>query len=703
MDPVQKITSILLECLPIEVAEGLSKEFISKKIESPKDSKMGDLAFPCFLLAKAMKKAPPMIANELLAQVEEKVNQSELLEKVIAAGPYLNFFISNTHLAQIIPAILDGDYLNPEKSKNEKVMIEYSQPNTHKAFHVGHMRNVALGDSLSRLYKYAGYDVMAVNYIGDEGTHIAKCLWAYQNLFDGEVPDDNRGEFLGDLYAKADEYLDLSAMTKYPFPDYICAEITEIKEHPNESKWKVLKLNAGSTTNTVVCGGDGYEIGNKVVYAMPNSKLGGRFVIEKDMKGVTSQGCICSEGELGISDQKNKIFILDQNSTVGTELCELGKLEAFKDTTDIVELWKSRNNEVSEVLKKLEDKTSDIQKLWSETKEWSLNDFKSIYSWVNCDFDHYFYESEVGESGKEVVLKALDEGKLIKSEGAVGADLEKEKLGFFMLLKSDGTGLYSTKDIALAQLKFEQYKIDRSIYVVDFSQSLHFKQVFKTLELLGYEKAQNCYHLPYGLVMLPDGKMSSRKGNVITFSKLKNSLEKHILENYLDRHDDWNDEEKIEATRTISVATIRYGMLNQDNIKNIIFDMDAWTAVNGNTGPYLLYAYARTQSVLRKGENVNATQIDLNLLVHDAEKTLLTDLGNFKTMSERSTVQNKPQLICIYLYQLSKNFSRFFENCPVLKAESDTLVSTRLALTRATGKVLKQGLSLLGINTLQRM
>jgi arginyl-tRNA synthetase len=143
--------------------------------------------------------------------------------------------------------------------------------------------------------------------------------------------------------------------------------------------------------------------------------------------------------------------------------------------------------------------------------------------------------------------------------------------------------------------------------------------------------------------------------------------------------------------------------LNQDNIKNIIFDMDAWTAVNGNTGPYLLYAYARTQSVLRKGENVNATQIDLNLLVHDAEKTLLTDLGNFKTMSERSTVQNKPQLICIYLYQLSKNFSRFFENCPVLKAESDTLVSTRLALTRATGKVLKQGLSLLGINTLQRM
>ncbi len=702
MDPLQNITSILLECLP-EDAGGLSEELISKKIESPKDSKMGDLAFPCFLLAKAMKKAPPMIANELLPLVEDKVKQSDCLEKVVAAGPYLNFFVSKSHLAQIIPDILEGDYLNPEASKNEKVMIEYSQPNTHKAFHVGHMRNVALGDSLARLYKYSGYDVTAVNYIGDEGTHIAKCLWAYQNLFDGEVPSDNRGEFLGELYAKADEYLDLSAMTEYPFPGFICAEVLEIEEHPSEKKWKILKLNTGDTTSTVVCGGKGYSCGDKVVYAIPNSKLGGRLVLEKDMKGITSEGCICSEGELNISDQNNKIYILKPTSTVGVDLCELGKREAFKDIPDIVDLWKKRNAEVSDVLKKLEDKTSDIQKLWNETKDWSLDDFKAIYTWVNCHFDHYFYESEVGETGKDAVLKALEEGKLVQSEGAVGADLEKDKLGFFMLLKSDGTGLYSTKDIALAQLKFEKYKIDRSIYVVDFSQSLHFKQVFKTLELLGYDKAKNCFHLPYGLVMLPDGKMSSRKGNVIIFSKLKNSLEKHIKENYLDKHEDWSDEEKEEATRTISVATIRYGMLNQDNIKNIIFDMNAWTAVNGNTGPYLLYAYARTQSVLNKGEALRGSELDLNLLEQEAEKTLLSDLGNFKTMLERSTLQNKPQMICIYCYQLSKNFSRFYDLCPVLKAENEALISARLALTEATGKVLKQGLALLGINTLQRM
>ena len=203
--------------------------------------------------------------------------------------------------------------------------------------------------------------------------------------------------------------------------------------------------------------------------------------------------------------------------------------------------------------------------------------------------------------------------------------------------------------------------------------------------------------------MLPDGKMSSRKGNVITFSKLKHSLEKHIVENYLKKHEDWPSEEIKEATRIISVATIRYGMLNQDNIKNIIFDMDAWTAVNGNTGPYLLYAYARTQSVLKKVGEMDKTKMDLSLLTHDAEKTLLADLGNFKTISARAALQYKPQLVCIYLYQLSKNFSRFFENCPVLKAETEELKTTRTALTQAAGKVIKQGLALLGIDTLQRM
>ena len=703
MDPAQNIANIISECLPEEASGSFTIDAIASKIEKPKDAKMGDLAFPCFILAKLLKKAPPMIANELLPLVEAKVNEYDSLEKVVSAGPYLNFFIAKSHLAQIIPDILEGNLLKPFETKNQKVMIEYSQPNTHKAFHVGHMRNVALGDSLARIYKFAGYDVTAVNYLGDEGSHIAKCLWAYQTFDINEVPETNRGEFLGDLYAKAGEYLDLSLMTEYPYPDFICAEISDIQNHSGENQWKVLKLNTGNDEKIVICGGKGYNKGDKVIYAMPGSKLGGRLVTEKDMQGTVSEGCICSEGELGISEDNNKIFILKADAPLGIEVSEIGKRDAFKDTNNVVELWKKRNKEVSDILIKLEDKNSDIQALWAKTKEWSMKDFKEIYAWINAHFDHDFFESEVGESGKDVVVKAFEEGKLIKSEGAVGADLEKDKLGFFMLLKSDGTGLYSTKDIALAQKKFDEFKIDKSIYVVDFSQSLHFKQVFKTLELLGYEKAKDCYHLPYGLVMLPEGKMSTRKGNVITFSKLKESLEKTIKENYLNKHEDWSESEIEEATRTISVATIRYGMLNQDNIKNIIFDMDVWTAINGNTGPYLLYAYARTQSVLRKGEEFKDGEIDLSLLEHDAEKALMTELGNFKSFVERSTEQYKPQLICIYLYQLSKCFSRFFENCPVLKAESDQLKATRLALTDATGRVIKEGLGLLGINTLQRM
>lgn len=694
----------VLQGILAEQGVELSSEDVLRKIETPKDTSKGDLAFPCFILAKSLKKAPPMIAAELLPKIETAIEGISSLEKVVAVGPYLNFFVAKAHLAQIIVDINQQDFLNAEKDCGQKVMIEYSQPNTHKAFHVGHMRNVALGDSLSKLYAYAGFNVTAVNYIGDEGTHIAKCLWAYKNSPDEKVPETRKGEFLGKLYAKADELLDLSLLTEYPYPNFLSAKVSAIQEHSEEKKWKVVTLELGESQAQVVCGGSGYEVGDTVVYAPPGSKLGGRLVQDKDMKGVMSAGCICSENELNITDDQNQIFRLPEGVALGVEVTELGKKDSVGSEINVSELWKQRHSEVSEVLKQLEDKTSDIQSLWTETKNWSMEDFKEIYSWVGAHFDHYFYESEVGEDGKEAVMKAYEEGKLIKSEGAIGADLEKEKLGFFMLLKSDGTGLYSTKDISLAKKKFDDYKIDRSIYVVGFEQSLHFKQVFKTLELLGYEKAKDCFHLSYGLVMLPSGKMSSRKGNVITFSQLQDQLVTHITENYLQKHEgDWEAQEIETAARKIAVATIRYGMLNQDNTKTIIFDLDAWTAITGNTGPYLLYAYARTQSVLRKGQDVNRSKLDLSLLTTEDEKVLLTDLSQFKTVVTRCVEQNKPQTMCIYLYQLCKNFSRFFENCPVLKAESEALQATRLELTQATGAVLKQGLALLGIETLDRM
>ncbi|MBF0196663.1 MAG: arginine--tRNA ligase [Planctomycetes bacterium] len=705
MSAKESVAKIIASCLQDFEGEMPSVDEILMKLEAPKSVDHGDVAFPCFVLSKVMKMAPPKIAALLLPNIEKSISTSEVVQKVVQVGPYLNFFVESAFLANIIPHILAGEGVKPRASKGEKVMIEYSQPNTHKAFHVGHMRNVSLGDSLVRLYEFGGYEVTAANYIGDEGTHIAKCLWVYGMEPDREIPTTNKGEFLGDLYRQADILLDFKNLTQYPNPGMLTAEVKTITQHPSHDKWKVVQLLVGKEERQVICGGKGYKVGDIVAYVPPLVKLAGRLVEEKDMKGVTSYGVICSIKELNQGKDGENIYLFPEGTSHGLELTEVGRKEnALAAEKQVAAEMVKRTTEVSEVLKTLEDKNSSMQELWQETREWSLNDFKEIYSWIDCRFDHYFYESEVGDEGKQIVLDAYEKGLLVKSEGTIGADFQKDKLGFFMLLKSDGTGLYSTKDLALAKKKFENFKIDRSVYVVDYSQSLHFQQVFKTLELLGYEQSKKCYHLAYGLVTLPEGKMSSRKGTVISFSELRKQLSDYVNREFMQKHKgDWSDEEIEQATRAIAIATIKYGMLNQDNLKNIVFDMKEWTSLSGNTGPYLMYAYARTQSIKRKVGKYELNDCDWSLLSSDAEKVLLGELNQFDALVERSIEQNKPQNLCIYLYQLSKSFSRMFEFCPVAKAETESLKITRLALVDATGKVLKTGLSLLGIHTIDRM
>lgn len=699
----QHIANLLHVLLKERHGQDLSPELIKSKLESPKDASHGDIAFPCFLLAKALKSAPPKIASDLAPELNESLKNDTSLDKVEAVGPYLNFFFSLNHLVQIIPAIISGDVCQNMPETKTRVMIEYSQPNTHKAFHVGHMRNVALGDALARMYRHCGYEVVAANYIGDEGTHIAKCLWVYLNHRDDEPPATHKGEYLGSLYRKADVLLDFKNLSKYPFPGVITAKVINITPHPQQDQWKVAIIFDGEKEQQVVCGGQGFQVDDVVAYTPVGITFSGRKVDIKNMKGTPSHGAILSEKELGIGEDKNKIKVFPKTSP-GQLLSELGRIkDVLPNEVSVEQEMQKRQLEVSEVLKQLEDKNSPLQDLWQETKSWSMEDFKEVYDWIGCHFDHYFFESEVGNEGKDMVLHAHKKGLLVESEGAIGADLKKDKLGFFLLLKSDGTGLYSTKDIALAKRKFEQFKIDKSIYVVDFSQSLHFSQVFKTLEKLGFPQAKQCFHLAYGLVTLPEGKMSTRKGTVIPFSQLRSTLTTYIQNEFLKKHEDhWSQEEINTAAKNIAVATIRYGMLNQDNLKNIVFDMKEWTSLTGNTGPYLLYAYARTRSIEREiGSHSSSEQ--LQLLSSSYERELLCLLNQFKPTISRSTEQNKPQTLCIYLYDLAKTFSRMYEHCPVKKAENEELKLARLALVQATGHTLKKGLELIGISTLDRM
>ena len=298
------------------------------------------------------------------------------------------------------------------------------------------------------------------------------------------------------------------------------------------------------------------------------------------------------------------------------------------------------------------------------------------------------------------------------SEGAVGVINEEIKhMPFFMLRKRDGTGLYATKDLALARLKFEEYRIDRSIYVVDVRQSDHFRHVFLTLKKMGFTQAERCQHVPYEMVELPEGPMATRKGNVVLFRSLRQQMTEQIRRAYLDNFKDtWPEEEIVETAHAIALGAIKYGMLARDVNQKIVFDMSAWLELTGNTGPYLQYTAARAQSILNKCAEVDKT-LDPAVLggatlawadPNPSERALLLALDGLPAAIHGAAAQLRPAQLCTYLFELAQTFNRFNAVCPVKPSEGG-LLQRRLLLVTATVKAMHHALGLLGIPVPQRM
>ena len=570
----------------------------AQMVEKPPTAEVGDYAFPCFALARALRKAPALIAGELAAKLHPATDTQPLLTAVEAVGPYLNFRVAGDIMAaHTLKGIQDKSYFSALSTEpGKKVMVEYSQPNTHKAFHVGHMRNVALGDALVRILEYCGHQVVAANYIGDSGAHIAKCLWYHLNHQEQKPPQgEDRaalGEWLGSLYSAATALLDAASPAERKAYDASIGEVLEEIDRGNQA-------------------------------ATP---------------------------------------------------------------------------------KKTTPQNSEIYQLYLKTRQWSLASFDEIYRWLGARFDRVFCESEMDAHTRPILEDGVAKGVFKSSQGAIGADLEAHGMGFFMVLKGDGNTLYSTKDLALAQIKFRDFGIKESIYVVGAEQTLHFRQVFKTLELLGYKQAADCHHLPYGLVMLPDGKMSSRAGNVILFSTLRNELNAYIETHYMQGYQrQWKPAEISETIQRIAVAGIRYGMVKQDPAKSIVFNLEDWLVSEGDTGTYLCYAYTRIQSVLRKMAQAPDAVADYTLLTQDPEKRLVRELYDFNRVVRMAGETLRPNLVANALFQIAKEFSRTYATSPVKQAENPALAAARLSLFFATGEVLKRGLGLLGITPPERM
>jgi len=545
---------------------GLKPEEVEKLLEIPPSPELGDFAFPCFSLSAKRKESPVQIATELALKLP-KVSE---VEKVEAKGPYVNIFMNKNIFAEKILEITED--FGKIQNNNEKVMIEFSQANTHKAFHIGHLRGTSIGESLARILEFSGKTVLRANYQGDIGMHVAKWIWGYQKYHSKEAIIQD-GKWIASIYVDS---------------------VKKLSEH-----------------------------------------------------------------------------------------------ETFQ-------------KQVDEINRKLEEgKDKKLMELWKKTRELSLKEFEKIYKDLGTRFDYYFFESELEKRSKEIVKKLVKDKIAKLSEEATIINLEKYNLGVWVLLRSDGTVLYSSKDLTLAERKFKEIKIDKSIYVVGAAQRLHIMQLFKTLELMKFPQAKNCFYVPVSEVRLPTGKMSSRTGDNIVYEDFRKEILDYSSQEIEKRYPQINKEEKDSRALAISIAAIKFSMLKQDLDKTIVFDKKSALNFEGDTGPYLLYSYARASSILRKAKYKQTKKTNSKIKSLQIQETnLIKEILKFPEALSQVEKHLSPPILANYSLQLAKTFNEFYHACPVLESEEKAF---RLELVNKFRMVMARSLNLLGIQVLEEM
>ncbi len=517
-------------------------------------------------------------AEEIANLVSNGIELTKEFEKKEVIKGYLNiYFDSSEYAKHIVQNIISEGNSFGKGTANQTIMVEFSQPNTHKAFHVGHLRNMVLGASVSRIMELAGNKVIKTNYIGDIGLHVIKWLWNYSNYHRGELPPSNgKTRWMGNIYSEA---------------------IRRLDENP-DLEFRVR---------------------------------------------------------------------------------------------DLFRRWDSRDPE--------------LISLWQATREWSLEAFSEVYKLLGIQFDKVYFESEVENSGKEIVQQLIDKGlaKDERPEGAVIVDLD-ELLGtenqyrVAVILRSDGTSLYSTKDLSLAIKKFEEFNPDQSVYVIDVRQSLYMKQIFKIIDLLGFTWADKCYHLAYEIVNLPGNvTIASREGTVVLLEDLIEEAEKRALAVVESKNPELSPEEKKGVARKIALGALKYSLLSRDNTKIITFDWESAMDVNGQAAPYIQYAYVRANSILKKVHFSIPEEEKLRYTLSEQEIELINVFSKFPQEVERAAKEMRPLMIANYAYEAAKAFSSFYNTCPVLNAEP-AIRNFRLRLVAASKQIIANSLGLLGID-----
>lgn len=598
-------------------------------VDPPAIMKHGDFTTnAAMVLAKKLKRNPVEIAEELKKNFPFsnfhfpfRDKNVSIIEKIEIIKPgFINFWLSKEYLLSELDKVIKDDNLN-SKFKNSKFMVEFAHPNTHKALHIGHIRNISTGEALVRLLEVLGVKVIRANYQGDVGMHIAKAMYAlldvspYKEQIDNLTGVRERVTFLGKAYAAGSQAYESDEKAKQKIHDY-----------------------------------------NYLIYASAQ-----KFQEEKGVK---------------------------------------------KGSTDYLNFVKGRKEDLGRVY--------DV---WKETRQWSLDYYEEMYKRLRTHFDKYYFESEC-LLGVDLAKYAVRKGVLTESEGAIIFKGDPYNMETRVFVNSLGLPTYEAKELALAEKEFSEFgEIDKLIHIVGPEQSSFFKVTFKVEELLNPEKYKNKQvHMAYGWVRLKQGKMSSRLGNVVTAEQLLDEV-RRAIGTVLDKST-FSDEDRSKIIEIVSIAAIKYSFLKVSINQEIAFDLQESISFEGNSGPYLQYTYVRTQSVFRKAqmENVKWKMENLQASSYDmqpSELDLLRLLVKFNDVVQQAAEKMAPNILCNYLFILAQSFNLFYQKLPILKPsfaesfgrarEKEDTRTLRLALTDCTGKVIKSGLNLLGIEAPEKM
>lgn len=613
----------------------------------------GSHTLVCFPLTKLSKKSPEETARLI---GDYLVANSGLVTRYNVVKGFLNLVIDDTVWATVFQSIYADKNFGVQAPSGKEVIVEYSSPNTNKPLHLGHLRNNFLGYSVAEIYKANGYNVHKVQIINDRGIHICKSMAAWLEFGNGETPESSglKGDKLvGKYYVKFDQELKRQIIELF---DFVKSDANILNSLSQQEK----------------------------------KGLNEYFTLDEKLKK-----------ELNAEErEKEKIILQERIEEIKKSVFE----EILKPKAPIMQA-------AVNLLQQWEANDTKTVTLWKTMNGWVYLGFDETYKRMGVNFDKLYYESQTYLLGKEEVLKGVEKGVFFKKEdGSVWIDLTADGLDQKVLLRSDGTSVYMTQDIGTAILRFRDFpKIEGQVYTVGNEQEYHFKVLFLILKKLGYAFAEKNYHLSYGMVDLPTGKMKSREGTVVDADDLMEEMvteaEKQTRE--LGKIDDATEEEIKKLSETIGLGALKFFLLKVDPKKRMMFDPNESIQLQGHTGPFIQYTHARIKAILRKASSINiqSSESDLKLVetLEPTERTLIFRINNYFNKLSEAAREYSPAVVANYAYDLAKEYNQFYQSIPIFGETDQTKLKFRIALSEVVADVIKKSMLLLGIHVPEKM